>query len=343
MKVIFSNKQQQHEPQAFYVSGRLQKHPEVSERAERLLAAARHSGLVAEEPLNYGLDYIKAVHSPRYLHYLENIFTRWTRSNSGSDEVMPGIHPDRRDCGYPASAVGQAGFHQVDLSSPIGPHTWDSALWSAHSAAHAAIEVLGGADACYALARPPGHHAARDFAAGFCYLGNTALAAEALTQKFKRVAILDIDVHHGNGTQDIFYDRSDVLTVSIHADPIRFYPFFWGHADECGIGDGEGFNINLPLIRGTADDEYLRTLEGAIDEISRFSPDALVLALGLDAFEGDPLRGLAITTAGFGRIGKRIGEMKLPSVVVQEGGYLSEELGTNLSSFLEGFMLTRGS
>ena len=200
--------------------------------------------------------------------------------------------------------------------------------------------MIDGDGACYALARPPGHHAARDYAAGFCYLGNTAIAAEALTQRFKRVAILDVDVHHGNGTQDIFYDRSDVLTVSIHADPVRFYPFFWGHASERGTGDGEGFNVNLPLIRGTADNDYLQSLEAAIDDISRFSPDALVVALGLDAFEGDPLRGLAITTGGFGRIGRRIGEMKLPSVIVQEGGYLSDALGTNLSSFLEGFMLS---
>ena len=133
-------------------------------------------------------------------------------------------------------------------------------------------------------------------------------------------------------------DRADVLTVSIHADPVRFYPFFWGHADEQGVGDGEGFNINLPLARGTGDDEYLRTLDSALDSIKHFSPEALVIALGLDAFERDPLSGLAISTAGFSRIGKRIGSMALPSVIVQEGGYLTEELGLNLSSFLEGFM-----
>lgn len=342
MKVVFSDRQKRHNPQAFFVAGCLQQHPEVPERADRLLAAALQSGLFLDAPDDYGLEYIKTVHSTRYLHYLENVFARWTRNKNRSEEVMPGIHPDRRDCGYPASAEGQAGFHQLDLSSPIGPHTWESALWSAHSAAHAALQVIAGDGACYALARPPGHHAARDYAAGFCYLGNTAIAAEALTQKFKRIAILDVDVHHGNGTQDIFYTRADVLTVSIHADPVRFYPFFWGHADERGEAGGEGFNINLPLIRGTADDDYLRTLDGAIDNISRFSPDALVVALGLDAFEGDPLRGLAITTDGFGRMGRRIGEMQLPSVIVQEGGYLSDALGTNLSSFLEGFMLGHG-
>ncbi len=342
MKVIFSRQQKRHHPQAFFVSGCPQTHPEVPERADRLLAAALESGLAAEEPIDYGLEYIKAVHSPRYLHFLENIFTRWARIKGGSDEVIPGIHPNSSDCGYPASAEGQVGIHQADLSSPIGPYTWDSALWSAHTATHAAFRVIEGDGAAYALARPPGHHATRDYAAGFCYLSNTAIAAEVLTQRFKRVAILDVDVHHGNGTQDIFYARADVLTVSIHADPDRFYPFFWGHADERGSGDGEGFNINKPLTRGTGDEDYLQTLEAAIDDISRFSPDALVIALGLDAFEGDPLRGLAITTAGFGRIGKRIGEIKLPTVIAQEGGYLSNELGENLSSFLEGFMLSHG-
>jgi acetoin utilization deacetylase AcuC-like enzyme len=338
MKVIFSPAQKEHDPQAFFVAGNLHPHPEVPARAEVLLAAAEQSGLIVEEPSDYKLEFISAVHTPRYLHYFENIFTRWSRIKGGSHEVIPGVHPDRRDCGYPASAEGQVGFHHADLSSPIGMNTWHSALWSAHTAAHAGLRVVQGDSACYALSRPPGPHAARDYAAGFCYLGNTAIAATVLQQDFARVAILDIDVHHGNGTQDIFYDREDVLTVSIHADPVRFYPFFWGHANERGIGAGEGFNVNLPLVRGTADDDYLQTLSAAIDAIDQFSPDALVIALGLDAFEGDPLQGLAISTSGFGRIGKRIAEIALPTVIVQEGGYLSNELGTNLSAFLEGFI-----
>lgn len=342
MKIVFSQKQKEHDPQAFFVAGNLHPHPEVPERAAILFAAARHSGLTAEEPVDYGLEHVRAVHSPRYLNYLENIFTRWSRIKGSTQEVVPGVHPDRRDCGYPASAEGQAGFHHADLSCPIGAHTWHSALWSAHTAAHAAYQVLSGNHASYALCRPPGHHAAKDYAAGFCYLANTAIAATVLRQKFERVAVLDVDVHHGNGTQDIFYDRADVLTVSLHADPVRFYPFFWGHANEQGSGEGEGFNVNLPLSRGTGDDDYLQTLDVALDAIHRFSPDALVIALGLDAFEGDPLRGLAISTAGFGRIGKRIGAMSLPTVIVQEGGYLSAELGSNLTAFLDGFILGHG-
>jgi acetoin utilization deacetylase AcuC-like enzyme len=337
MKVVFTNEQKKHYPRSFFSSGTPQPNPEQPERADRLLAAAKASGLVHEKPQDYGLQYIGKVHSKRYLHYLENIFLRWSRIEGGSAEVVPGIHPDRRDGGYPASAVGQAGWHHCDSASPVSADTWGSALWSAHSAAYAAHAVLNGEQSCYALSRPPGHHATREVASGFCYLNNAAVAAAVLRGKHERVAILDVDVHHGNGTQEIFYERNDVLTVSIHADPVRFYPFFWGYAEERGTGDGEGFNLNLPLVRGTADDDYLLTLDKALNAIGRYSPGALVVALGLDAFEGDPLRGLAITTPGFARIGERIAALRLPTVLVQEGGYLSDELGDNLASFLQGF------
>jgi len=342
MKVIFDPAQKKHDPQSFYSSGAPQPNPEVPARAERLLAAARSSGLAHEMPDDYGLQYIARVHTPEYIQYLQNIFLRWSRIEDGSDEVVPGIHPDRRDGGYPASAVGQAGWHHYDTASPVAADTWESACKSAHSATHAALTVSNGDGACYALARPPGHHASRDMAGGFCYLSNAAIAAEVLREQHDRVAILDVDVHHGNGTQGVYYDRSEVLTVSIHADPVRFYPFFWGHRDERGTGAGLGYNLNLPLPRGTADDAYLQTLDTALARIAAFDPGAVVIALGLDAYEGDPLRGLAVTTGGFGRIGKRIGELPLPTVLVQEGGYLSEALGHNLSAFLEGFMHAHG-
>jgi acetoin utilization deacetylase AcuC-like enzyme len=338
MKVIFTDVQKKHYPHSFFASGTPQPNPEVPERADRLLSAAKSSGLIHEKPEDYGLEHITKVHTERYLKYLENIHIRWSRIEGGSTEVVPGIHPDRRDGGYPASAVGQAGWHHADSASPVSAETWESSLWSAHTAAHAANAVLAGDRTCYALSRPPGHHATREVASGFCYLNNAAVAAAVLLKDHRRVAILDVDVHHGNGTQEIFYERSDVLTISIHADPVRFYPFFWGYAEERGTGDGTGFNLNLPLVRGTADDDYLQTLNSAIAAIERFAPGALVVALGLDAYEGDPLRGLAITTPGFGRIGERIAALALPTVLVQEGGYLSDELGDNLSSFLQGFI-----
>tara|TARA_B100000678_G_scaffold205755_1_gene173376 strand:+ start:78 stop:1109 length:1032 start_codon:yes stop_codon:yes gene_type:complete len=342
MKVVFSDQQKHHNPPTFFAAGNFHPHPEIPDRADKLLEAASQSGLILEEPQDFELTYIKKIHTKRYINYLQNIYTRWSRKKGMSLEVFPDIHPDKRSCGYPKSAEGQAGFHHLDLSSPIEKNTWNSILWSAHSAAHAATLVKNGEEASYALTRPPGHHAGKDYAAGFCYFGNTAIAAEVLKSNFDRIAILDIDVHHGNGTQDIFYDRSDVLTVSIHADPIRFYPFFWGYSNEIGENEGTGFNINFPLPRGTEDGDYLKALELAINKINDFSPQGLVIALGLDAYKEDPLTGLSITTEGFQKIGKRIGKILLPTVIVQEGGYLCPDLGLNLSSFLEGFISGRG-
>jgi len=337
MKVIFSEGQKKHYPEHFLSSGAPQPNPEVPERADRLLKAALDTGLQQVQPADYGLGPLAAVHTAEYLQFLQNIVRRWGYIEGASKEVVPNIHPDRRDGAYPASAVGQAGFHMADTGCPISAETWESALLSAHAAVHGAQMLIEGDSACYALSRPPGHHAARDFAAGFCYLNNTAAAAERLRTRFDRVAIIDVDVHHGNGTQDIFYQRPDVLTVSLHADPVRFYPFFWGHASERGEGAGLGFNLNLPLPRGTADDAYLKVLDRGLQRIEAFAPQVLVVALGLDAFEGDPFQGLAVSTAGFGRIATAIHALGLPVLLVQEGGYLCDALGDNLAAFLQVF------
>jgi acetoin utilization deacetylase AcuC-like enzyme len=179
-------------------------------------------------------------------------------------------------------------------------------------------------------------------AGGFCFLNNAGIAAQHLRKHVDRVAILDIDVHHGNGTQGCFYHRSDVLTVSLHADPTRFYPFFWGHAQERGSGDGIGYNLNIPLARGTETPAYLVALEQAAKRIRAFDPQVLVIALGLDPHEDDPLHGLAITTDGFAEIGRALAQLDLPTVLVQEGGYLQDALGDNLSSFLTGFRGAQG-
>ncbi len=338
MKVIFSEAQKRHAPEIFMSNGLPQPNPEVPERAERLLAAAVSSGLSLQEPEDHGLGPIAAVHTAEYLHFLKHIYERWQRIPNASKDVMPNIHPDRRDCGYPASAVGQVGYHTYDGDCPISAETWDAVCWSANTAIQAAQEVLGGAGACYALSRPPGHHASKDLAGGFCYLNNSAIAAELLRTRHSRVAVLDVDVHHGNGTQGIFWERADVLTVSLHADPVRFYPFFWGYANERGAGPGLGTNFNLPLPRGTGNAEYLQALDRALLRIEAFAPGALVVALGLDAFEGDPFQGLAISTEGFGQIAEKIAALGLPTVIVQEGGYLCDELGDNLESFLRGFL-----
>ncbi|ESZ70221.1 acetylpolyamine aminohydrolase [Mesorhizobium sp. L103C119B0] len=337
MKAFFAEEQKRHDPKAFLSSGAPQPNPEQPERVERLLAGAKSAGLMIERPREHGLGPVAAVHTPEYLAFLEHIFARWQRIEGASAEVIPNIHPLARTGSYPASAVGQAGYHMADTACPISAETWHSALWSAWSAVEAAEAVISGAPAAYALCRPPGHHAFADVAGGFCFINNSAVAAQVLRKQAARVVILDVDLHHGNGTQGIFYTRSDVLTVSLHADPVRFYPFFWGHADERGEGPGLGYNFNLPLPRKSADAAFLEALEVAFQRIHAFSPDALVVALGLDAFEGDPFGGLSVTTPGFSRIGEAIAKLGLPTVIVQEGGYLCDALGDNLTAFLTGF------
>ncbi|WP_029057291.1 histone deacetylase family protein [Stappia stellulata] len=337
MKALLDDRQARHDPKHFMANGRMSANPEQPKRIEVLQGGALAAGCDFAAPEDHGAGPIAAIHSAEYLVFLETIHTRWSRMTDASDEVIPNIHPDRRTASYPRSAVGQAGFHQTDTACPIAEGTWQSAYWSAQTALTAADLVAGGERSAYALCRPPGHHAFGDLAGGFCFLNNAAIAAEHLRAQGLRPAILDVDVHHGNGTQGIFYDRADVLTVSIHADPIRFYPFFWGHAHERGEGAGLGCNLNLPLQRGTGDDDYLTTLETAFAHIRAFGTDVLIVALGLDASENDPLKGLAITTPGFARMGAAIAGMDLPTVLVQEGGYLSPQLGDNLTSFLTGF------
>ncbi|KRB13880.1 acetylpolyamine aminohydrolase [Mesorhizobium sp. Root695] len=337
MKAFYAEEQKRHDPKAFLSSGTAQPNPEKPERVERLLAGALSAGFTIERPRNHGLGPVSAVHTPEYLDFLEHIYTRWQRIDGASAEVIPNIHPIARNGSYPASAVGQAGYHMADTACPISGETWQSALWSAWSAVGAAEAVISGAPAAYALCRPPGHHAFADVAGGFCFINNSAVAAQVLRRTASRVAILDVDLHHGNGTQGIFYARPDVLTVSLHADPVRFYPFFWGHADERGEGPGLGYNFNLPLPRKSADAAFLEALAVAFQRIRAFSPDALVVALGLDAFEGDPFGGLSVTTPGFSRIGEAIAKLGLPTVIVQEGGYLCDELSDNLTAFLTGF------
>ena len=337
MKAFYADEQKRHDPKALLSSGAQQPNPEKPERVERLLAGARAAGLTVERPGNYGLGPIAAIHTPEYLDFLEHIHVRWQRIEGASPEVIPNIHPIARGGSYPASAVGQAGYHVADTACPISAETFDSACWSAWSAVAAADAVLAGERAAYALCRPPGHHAFADVAGGFCFLNNSAIAAQRLRASAGRVAILDVDLHHGNGTQGIFYARADVLTVSLHADPERFYPFFWGYANERGEGAGLGCNLNLPLPRKSADDVFLGALATAIRRIRSFAPDALVVALGLDAFEGDPFGGLSVTTLGFARIAEAIAALALPTVIVQEGGYLCDALADNLTSFLTGY------
>lgn len=330
--------QRAHDPQFFLSSGAPKPCPEQPARIDALLSGVHSLGLTVKTPQDQGLDAIVAIHPARYLTFLQTIHDRWQHIPGASAEVIPNIHPANRTDGYPLSAVGQAGFHMTDTSCPIGAQTWDAAYLSTQSAIAGADAILTGARAAYALCRPPGHHAFAELAGGFCYLNNAAIAAQQLTLSGRKVAILDIDVHHGNGTQGIFYDRADVLTVSLHAHPERFYPFFWGYPSELGVGEGTGTNLNICLPRGTPDADYLTALQQALEAISRWGADTLVLALGLDAYVGDPFKGFAITTPGFAKIGAAIAATGLPTLIVQEGGYLAPELGQNLAAVLGAFL-----
>ncbi|MEO1688848.1 MAG: histone deacetylase family protein, partial [Pseudomonadota bacterium] len=313
MKAVFDPRQRAHDPQTFLQAGVLKPSPEQPERADRLLDGLAVVGAPLIARADYGIAPIAAVHPAEYLEFLRGIHAAWTAMPGASAEVMPNVHPSRIPGLRPQSPVGLAGWHMADTACPIMGDTWDAAYASAQTALTATELVMEGERAAYALCRPPGHHAYADMAGGFCYLNNSAVAAQRLTAAGRRVAILDVDVHHGNGTQGIFYARGDVLTVSIHADPAGYYPFFWGHASERGEGAGEGANLNLPLPAGADDASFLGAMAAAAARIEAFGADALVLALGLDAYAHDPLARLAVTTEGFARIGAAAARIGLPT------------------------------
>ncbi len=340
MITLYDPVQKLHAPETFIVAGRPQPIPETPARIDMLMEGVNRIGSEVRVPPAIGAEVLALVHTQQYLSFLENLRERWGHVPNASDIPLPNVYAIQRTSlppiGYPDAVVGQAGYHLGDGACPVTETTLAAAKASAACAVEAARLVMAGETVAYALCRPPGHHAAADLAAGFCFFNNSALAAEMMTRVGKRVAVLDIDVHHGNGTEAIFYDRADVLTVSIHVNPARFYPFFWGYENERGRGEGEGFNLNLPRERGLDLTGYLAALDIALQRISDFGADHLVVAAGLDISVDDPFKGFAIHTAEFEIIGRRIAEMKLPMVVVQEGGYPSPSLGRNLAALLSG-------
>jgi acetoin utilization deacetylase AcuC-like enzyme len=336
VKAVLDNRQWAHGPKNFLKNGKILPNPEQPRRIEVLQTAASAAGCEFEAPADFGIGPIAAIHSVDYLIFLETIHARWREIAGASDEVIPNIHPDCRAGSYPQSPVGQAGFHQADTACPIAEGTWQAAYWSAQTALSAANMVINGETTAYALCRPPGHHAFSNLAGGFCFLNNSAIAAQHFLQAGLRPVILDVDVHHGNGTQSIYYNRDDVLTISLHADPLQFYPFYWGHAQERGEGRGLGYNLNLPLPKGADEVLFLNTLETSFRHIESFGANVIIVALGLDAHEADPFQGFKISKPGFAKIATLIAGLKLPTLLVQEGGYLQPALGDNLASYLHG-------
>lgn len=310
---------------ADYVEARL------TERGHALLAPDQDSSAV-----------LARIHAPRYLQFLQTAWAQWLALDPANAQVQPfpSVWPVRtlRSDIEPDNFVAKLGLYSMDNGTPLAAGSWQAAKAGADAAASAAARVAAGARAAFCCTRPPGHHAGPDFMGGYCLLNNAAVAAQWLCdQGAARVAVLDVDYHHGNGTQSIFYDRADVLFVSIHGDPRTEYPFYLGHADETGEGAGAGCNLNLPLAAGSSVQEWFGALEQACARIAGHGAEALVVSLGLDTFEGDPISRFALASADFLRLGQRLARLGLPTVFVLEGGYAAAELGTNAVNVLEGF------
>ncbi|WP_210238920.1 MULTISPECIES: histone deacetylase family protein [unclassified Mesorhizobium] len=300
MKVVYSDGHRSHDPQTFIHRGRLVQSPERPERADMLLSSAIAAGHEALEASQTDASVLTRVHTARYLDFLENGINEWLALPHAGPEIVPNTHPNRFASHYASHIVARSGFHQADTACPIARGTWAAARSSIDVALNVGDLVARGERRAYGLCRPPGHHACTEMAWGFCYLNNVAALAESLRMKgAERVAILDVDIHHGNGTQQIFYERPDVLTVSVHADPDGFPVFFSGYEDEIGCGSGEGFNVNLPLKHGSDDAGFVEAIAAGMQKIGDFGPDVLLVALGLDAYRGDPLSVLDVTTDGF--------------------------------------------
>ena len=316
---------------------------EVPARVDHVLTEINRRQLgPVQQPMAFDDSALTSIHTPRYLDFLAHAWAEWVAQDpaNATRDALPSVWPVRgfRTDVLPANFSARMGLFSFDAGTPLMSGTWVAARVGAECALSAAQHVLGGARSAFALSRPPGHHAGADFFGGYCFLNNAALAAQHLRDKgFERVAVLDIDYHHGNGTQAIFYDRSDVLFTSIHGDPLTEYPFYLGYADELGAACGLGFNHNLPLPRGTDFATWRVALRQALQGIARFRADALVESLGLDTFDGDPVAGFKLQSEDYFPVGADIAGVGLPTVFVFEGGYAVAEVGINAVNVLEGF------
>ncbi len=319
---------------------------ESPERATAIRQALLSTGDYALQPPDaHGPDPISAVHEVELIDLVEHV---WTDAVADGWDAARPLLPDtfmlRSYIGpmaldaLPAGRHLRLGAYCFDTATPIVAGTANAARAAVDIALTAADRVLEGAPLAYGLCRPPGHHAGRNLIGGYCFFNNAAIVAQSIIDRgAQRVAILDVDFHHGNGTQQIFWQRDDVLYVSLHGDPGGIYPYFSGYAGERGEGRGEGTNLNLPLAAGTDGDGYLSALTDGLDAIVAFDPDApLVLSLGFDTYQDDPICNLALRTDDYSRIGGRIGELGLSVVALQEGGYAVDALGVNAVAFLGG-------
>ena len=323
--------------------GRLVPCHETPARLDHVLAELRARAFgTLRTPGAADLDLVRRIHAPRYVDFLAGAWDEWIALDPANAEVdiLPSAWPGRglRHDVAPANFAARVGLFAFDAGSPIGAGTWRAALAGAACAIDAARAVAAGARAAMALTRPPGHHAGVDVFGGYCFLNNAALAAQALRDAgAARVAVVDVDYHHGNGTQAIFDERDDVFTASIHGDPSTEYPFYLGYADETGRGRGAGFNLNLPLGPGTGFARWREALAVALERVRAVRADALVVALGVDTFEGDPISRFTLRSADYLEVGRMLAAAGLPTVFTMEGGYAVAEVGVNVANVLEGF------
>jgi acetoin utilization deacetylase AcuC-like enzyme len=339
MITVFSEKHRLRNPRTELYNGELVRPHESPERAEIVLdrIRAEHSGEVIG-PAEFGSAPLLRVHDARYVEFLSQAWAEWSAAG-GQGEAIPDCWPARRMAQRcPDSISGKLGYYAMAGETSISAGTWEAASAAADVALTAAARLDQGARAAFALCRPPGHHAARDLYGGYCFLNNAAIAAQYLRDRgAARVAILDVDFHHGNGTQDIFYDRADVLYVSLHGDPLQAFPYFSGYADETGTGAGAGFTFNLPLPPGTTFEVWQEALRAALARIADFRADALVVSLGVDTYAEDPISFFRLESADFTRYGRMLGDCRLPTLFVMEGGYAVGAIGVNVVNVLGGF------
>lgn len=340
MITIYSAQHRHQDGRFELIDGRLQPPVERPQRAEAVLARVREVGLGAVlDPEDFGTGPIERVHAPDFVTFLRGAHDDW-RAEHGDSDALPLNWPCR---GFrqrvPDSIDGRLSYYSFDAGTPITAGTWTAAVSSANVALTGARRLREeGERAVFCLCRPPGHHASRDLYGGYCFLNNAAIAAQWLLDNGAgRVAVLDIDYHHGNGTQSIFYDRADVLFASLHADPAQEFPYFLGYDDETGTGAGEGFNLNLVMPWGTGWDVYGRALETALARIADYAPDCVVVSLGVDTFEEDPISRFRLRTKDYPLIGGRLASIGLPTLFVMEGGYALAEIGENTVGVLAGF------
>jgi acetoin utilization deacetylase AcuC-like enzyme len=345
MQVVYSTAHLEHDPKTETVMGAPIPANEVAERAERIHAAlAADGGFSISSPIDHGLDPIAAVHDEGLIRFLAEAWTQMQAEGVLRDAmVAEGFNVRGLTEGMstpsvePAAISGRTGYWAFDTSTPIVGGTYAAARAAVDVALTAVDLVLGAEAAAYGLCRPPGHHAARSTYGGYCYFNNAAIAAEALVRATgERVAILDLDFHHGNGTQQIFWRRADVSYVSIHGDPSRQYPFFLGRAQETGEGPGAGANLNLPLPAGVSDERYLAELDRALEAIAATRGSVVVVSLGFDTYRDDPLGNFALTTGGYHEMGRRLAALGRRLVILQEGGYFRPALGDNARAWLRG-------